>query len=294
MFDFLAGIDEQLRAPLITASATCISALLGFTAVFIQIGRQGRNAVRANTKNEQIKRKVEIYELTLETSRAAQAAASDLTAYLQRFRTSLLFASFQAENKLPVYPPRENFLEYSELSERSSAAFIAVMTMIESWHIIEPRLDVFRLAMAVGLSELRKSTHAPDILIPQMVVPGHESTWRSPTEAQFKVIDARIEKEADALSRLSAWVADFQVEMQILLLSDLFPNKVVRRQPPDPTKFCIRLDRYAEIMRKLEDTEWIRDGERLDAEARLRFSPQRTDTKEKWFSRLRWSPSRRV
>lgn len=55
--------------------------------------------------------------------------------------------------------------------------------------------------------------------------------------------------------------------MQLLLLGELFPNVVERRDPPDPDQFCIRLDKYDEIVRILDVTDWRKQSNELEAEA---------------------------
>ena len=95
MFDWLIAwimsLDASLRPAVITGGATLIAALFGFTAVFIQIGRQARNAIKQNKLNEALKLKVQIYEETLKVSRKAQDAVSDFTSYLRNFSTTLSF-----------------------------------------------------------------------------------------------------------------------------------------------------------------------------------------------------------
>ncbi|NLS02280.1 hypothetical protein HGP14_02710 [Rhizobium sp. P32RR-XVIII] len=274
MLDFWLSLENSTRVALITASATCLSALIGFTAVFIQIGRQGRNAIKANRQNEALKRKVEIYERTLETSRKAQDASSVLSNYLHNFDMSVQFAKAAQDQNYSWQPPAARFQEYQRLSNEASLAFIGVMTMIEAWHIIEPKLDIFRYAIAMGLEELRAVTamRQPDALMFAMPVPGLESNWVLPNAESTAAIKTRIKQESYQVERLSAWVADFQVEMQMLLLSELFPNEVERRDPPDPDQFCIRLDRYEEINKRIDASNWGKRRVEIEAEAWGRFS----------------------
>ncbi|TBB88242.1 hypothetical protein ELH41_16045 [Rhizobium ruizarguesonis] len=271
MLDLFFKLAPPVQAAVITATATCASALIGFTAVFVQIGRQGRNAIRANTKNEELKRKVEIYERTLEATRKAAVAALDLTAYLRRFRTSLDLRDI-FPHMGSAHAPAERYMEYQQLYNDASTSFIGVMTVIESWHIIEPKLDVFRLAISAGLDELRKTDRAPNLIMKTMPVPGHELSWAMPDAVERKALEELIDQKTFEIGRLSAWMADFQVEMQVLLLGDLFPKPIERRNPPDPKQFCIRLDRYEEVKRKLKAFDVIRQGDELDAQQRAHFA----------------------
>ena len=107
--DLLDAVSSEpaVRAALVTASATCLSSVVGFTAVVWQIGRQGKNAIRANKQSEALKRKIEIYEQTLETSKKAQDAASAVMSYLRRFEVNVSFA--RAVPLSGLNPPRERF-----------------------------------------------------------------------------------------------------------------------------------------------------------------------------------------
>ncbi|MGO8421072.1 hypothetical protein ACC807_30545 [Rhizobium ruizarguesonis] len=270
--NWLSNIDAPVRGALITATATCLSALVGFTAVFLQIGRQGRNAIAANTKNEQLKRKVEIYERTLETSRTAQKATLELTSFLRRYGMNLATVEIFQDIGTQWQAPAARYPEYMELRNEATTAIIGVVNLIESWHIIEPKLHIFCDAIGLGLDEHSKVVTPPDLLVYKMPVAGHEREWELPSPEEVAAIERRVQREIDEIQRLSAWIGDFQIEMQILLLGDLFPSRVVRRDPPDPDQFCIRLDRYEEVKGKIDSSEWMQQVELSTAEAWARFA----------------------
>jgi hypothetical protein len=263
------SLQPPVQAALITGSATFLAALIGFSAVFIQIGRQGRNAIKANTQNEVLKRKIEIYERTLDTTQRAQEAILDLTSYLNKIEASFMLARvFEGERKIV---PAERFPDYFDRRSLALKTLIEVLYLIESWQIVEPKLDVFRHAISFGLDEHRKTIRFNgDPLMYSLPVEGF--TWEIPIEERLVEVESRIKAERYQLERLSAWIGDFKVEMQLLLLGDLFPNSVQRRDPPDPDQFCIRLDKYDEIERKIDKTDWRRQGIELEAEAWARFA----------------------
>ena len=275
MLEQVQNISDPLVIALVGAGATVLSALVGFSAIIFQIGRQGRHAIEANKQNEALKRKVEIYELTLATSRQASQATTDLAFYLRRLEWDLDLWQVMTEGNLHWRPPEARFSEYRRLSSEASQSVVKVMTMIESWHIVGPKLDIFRYAFAMGLEGLRDvSASADDILIISMPIEGREGEWTPPDDTRRDRLKIRIEAEAYQADRLSAWIHDFQVEMQILLLSDLFPNPVERREPPDPNMFCIRLDRYEEIKDRIDSSEWGKKRVEWEAKAWQTFSSE--------------------
>ena len=123
----------------------------------------------------------------------------------------------------------------------------------------------------MGLAQLRAiSNRQPNVFVYGMPLEGHP--WSPPQAEDYEALMSRIKGEIHHTNLLSAWVGDFQVEMQALLLGELFANKVDRRDPPDPDQFCIRLDRYDEIQRRLASTEWGKRAVEMEAEAWARFS----------------------
>jgi hypothetical protein len=148
--------------------------------------------------------------------------------------------------------------------------------MIESWHIIEPKLDIFRDAIGMGLDGLMEVTSRPAELFHIMPVPGLEENWLIPDARLAQQLEDRIARETYQMMRLAGWISDFQIEMQILLLSELFPNRVERREPPDGEQFCIRLDRHQEISAKINSSPWGKRRVEMEAEAWQRFAPATT------------------
>jgi hypothetical protein len=272
VIELWTNLDPPVKAACITAVATSLSALFGFLVVFFQLGRQSRNAIAANTKNEAVKRQVEIYERTLETSRKAQDAATALQSFLRRFASELELTKLNADPNFNFGPPSARFPEYQKLGTDVREALIAVMFLIEAWQIVDQRITIFSRVISMGMSEWQKvwSSH-PNWFVYGMPTPGHESKWTLPDPETLARLDYRIEQEAFQISRLSAWVSDFQVEMQILLLGGLFGTQLERRDPPDPTQFCVRLDRYDDIDKQINESDWGVEAATLEVEAWARF-----------------------
>jgi hypothetical protein len=266
-------LDPSIRAAVITAVTTVVTAVAGFAAVVFQIGRQSQHAIRQNRLNETLKLKVQIYERTLAISRTAQEAVSALAGYLRNFQLGIDLGVLASEGGRTWQPPQARFPEYQRLQSEATSAIIAVITMVEGWKIVDPKLDVFPRAIGMALDGHRKvMMKQPNVFVYGMPVSGFEAKWQLPDAEFISAIRDRVERENYYIELLSAWVGDFQTEMQILLLGDLFPSPVQRRDPPDPDQFCIRLDRYSEIMKMIDESEWGRDASRQEAEAWSRFA----------------------
>jgi len=141
------------------------------------------------------------------------------------------------------------------------------MIIIERWQIIDPRLHVFRLAFGSAVHDLREAW-APLSRILSTVVPPVVGGEVPQPVGKLVLGDVKVASTQviDAASKLSAWVADFQLEMQALALSDLFKNPVVHREPLDPDYFVVRLDQAKALTDYFEKhTGWGREIAAINA-----------------------------
>jgi hypothetical protein len=269
---WIQQFDPSVRPGVVTGIATLFAAFLGFSGVILTIRQQGKNAIRQNKVTEAVKLKVQIYREALETSQRAASSVSDLTSFLRTFQMALSFSRGAKDANVAITPPKARFPDYLALHNKATAAIIEVVLTIESWFIIEPKLDVFRSVISMGLDAVnRLDLKNPNPMMYGMPTPGLENAWEVPTAAVHATIKQRVDDELYQVERLAAWISDFQVEMQILLLGELFPNAPPRRDPPDPDQFCVRLDRYDEIEQIVARTEWGQRRATLEAEAWDRF-----------------------
>lgn len=272
---WLQQLDPSVRPGVVSGLATLFAAVLGFGGVILTIRQQGKNAIRQNKETEAIKLKVQIYRDALVATQSAGSAVSDLTQFLRAFRMSLDFARGAKDTNLNVTQPKARYPDYMALHQAATHAIIEVIGTIESWFIIEPKLDVFRSVVSMGMDALiRLDDKAPNPMMYAMPVAGREAAWEVPNPQLLAAVQKRIDAEIFQIERLAAWVSDFQVEMQILLLGDLFSSQPPRRDPPDPEQFCVRLDQYDEIERIVSASAWGQRRSTLEAEAWERFGSQ--------------------
>ncbi len=68
---------------------------------------------------------------------------------------------------------------------------------------------------------------------------------------------------------LGCYIHDFQVEMQNLLLGELFKQKLPPREPIDPNLVVVQFERYKELAEYFErETAWGRGKARIEGEVR--------------------------
>lgn len=271
-------MEPEIVAASIQAGATVATGVLAALAVIAQIGKQARHGIEQNRESERLKLKVEIYKQIISVCAAQENASLEFSSKIR----SLLWQMSRVTSHESLAPARTASFSWSELNALNGEAqrrSISVVTLVEQWRIVEPRLDLFQLAVNVALQDVRSAW--PWFSIAAQVLPPHhvdeDGTWRPPEDAV-----AFLAKEADAvlrsLMKLDAWVADFQAELQSQLLADLFKNEVPVREPIDHSLFAIRLDRYEEVKARLLDSDWGRQSVEADERARKTILTDKADS----------------
>ena len=258
-------MSEGLVGVLIGAAAALIVAAIAAAAAVYQITKQARMGL-----------KVELYREALAAVEAQGDAERALSTKFHILKS--LIQVWQRPEQFGGIRPNAStsWAELHDLSYKAQGEAAEMMTLIEKWQIVEPKLDVFRLAFGSASHDLREAWMRLSQVVGRVVptVPGGPAPPQPSTET-LDATAAAIDPLLNAASRLSAWVADFQLEMQALLLSDLFPNELQRREPLDPRFFVVRLDRYAALKEHfLNETAWGREMQAVNERTKKEIAEQ--------------------
>lgn len=247
-----------------------MTAMIAGGVTLLGIGVAAGVAVYQITKQARMGLKVELYREILAAVEKQGEAEQELSTKLRVLNS--LISVWIAPDQFPGTRPSPNttWAELNELVHKVQREAAELMIIIERWQIVDTRLDVFGMAFGVALRDIRAawaplSHSASAVLAPMEGLP-------VPLESPKGTVERlRTESEdlLDATSKLSSWVADFQLEVQAVLLSDLFPNPLTHREPLDPEYFVIRLDRSAEIKDYFENrTTWGLEHKVIEARTR--------------------------
>ncbi|HEY1605142.1 MAG TPA: hypothetical protein VGF77_06050 [Allosphingosinicella sp.] len=270
--------DSTLKAALIEAAATLTAAFFGFGAVIAQIGFQGRHSRRAVAENERQKLKAAMYEDALIVCREMSDAAIELSNALMIMDMNLNVASHAVSARLGYNIPTARFPSLSVGYNKFSDAAIKVIFLVENWRIIEPRLLVFRTALNSVLHDTREIMFSEFVINLMHALPvdnpqGGIFPYAPPEPAQYQVIHTLTARFMDALGDATAYADDLLVELQKLLLGDLFKHRLEARKPADPSKKAIVLDQADELEQWFRtSTAWGAKMAAVEAETRARFS----------------------
>jgi hypothetical protein len=261
--DFFRAIPLPIWSSVIGAIATIAAAALAASMIFVQIKRQLGNAIAQTRSNEAIKLKKDVYKEVLDVVDSLQNAETEAFSYTHKFEFGLINAETSLQFSGKAKPPEvctEDLIEkHYDLSKKTSA-FVG---LIERWTIIDPRLVIFQTAINavkfdvdlqfqryfdISLKSMpRKFQLSPD---PSIAKP----EWQMPNAELRKLIEAESIRFRDVLMLIGNVVFDFKIEMQNLLLSELFESRAPYRKPIDPRIKVIKLEDH-EALAKYFDNE---------------------------------------
>lgn len=250
-------MSPEIAAALIQAGATVLAA--GTAAVFVvwQIGKQSKASIDQNRDNRRVDLKVSLYRESIEHCRDQAAAFAALSSKIATFRWTNLAIWLDRDRwkGRPPPAPVTNHEELTRLFSDVNSAKIDVVRITEEWQIIDRRLDLFRTAINATSHDLLEVWNDFIRFAANFVPPTHDEKfsdyWRRPEPDECKLLIEKADKITELLWDLAMHFHDFQIEVQNLLLSDLFDGHAPPRQPNDPSIMVLSLDKYDEQMAHL-------------------------------------------
>ncbi|TFU03733.1 hypothetical protein EUV02_11360 [Polymorphobacter arshaanensis] len=244
--------DSTIKASIIGAGATCAAAFFGFSAVVFQIGAQGRQSRRSIIENERRKLKASMYEDAVAVTRVMADAAIELANEIRGLDMQLAVASLAAGVGMSFDVPTARFPEILAAYGRFSDSTIKLIFLVENRRVIDPRLLIFRAALNSVLHNTNALMFSEFMMHVMPIVPvenpnGGTFPYEPPKKEDLPKIKEIFSAFIDNVEDSIAYTDDFLVDLQNLLLSDLFDNKVEHRVPLDPAKRTITIENFKEI-----------------------------------------------
>lgn len=274
------NFEVEIRSAIIGAVATLFAAVAGFGAIFLQMQSQGRQARAAIVETERRKFKADMYEEAVLICRDVADTAIELSTQLRTMMMHLELASRAKVAGLDFQLPPTRFTEISSSYSKFSDAVIRFVFLIENQRFIDERIIVFRTAFSTVLHDTNDLMYLQFFnsvfpVLPIEAPDGSLYPYSPPSIEGALAVRKLAEKFIESLDDAIAFTEDFLVEMQNLLLGDLFGIKLGRRKPLDPAKKVISLDNSEELEGWFRsETPWGQNIERVEAETRARFAPE--------------------
>lgn len=247
--------------------AQLIGTFVAAGLVIWQVGAQRRKDLLLQKENIRNEFKTKLHGEIEE--KLAKLSDSSVTAGGIKYNLDSAFLLQQAAlaQGMQPMPLRLEMGQFSDAYNKMTTDVIDVIKVIEKYEIIQPEIKIFQTAFSAALTDLRNA-HTPLMhellhVLPQRSPDGQNIIYK-PIAAPDRV--ARIARLTSAYEEargtIGCYLHDFRIEIQNLLLGNLFTHRVPIRQPLDPRHIVItttpeaitRLQRYFE-----KETPWGRD-----------------------------------
>lgn len=272
-----SGFGPETKAAIIGAVATIGVGIVGFGGLILQMKSQGRQSRDSIAENERRRLKASMYEDAVTVCREVADTSIELANALRMMMLQVEYAAQAHQNGQPFDLPAARYPILLEKYGQFSDAVLKFIFLVENRRVIDPNILIFRTAMNVVLHDTRKLMHSEFVVnvmvsIPAQLPDGSIFPYTPPSAKQAAVIKQLCERFIAALDDAVMYTEDFLVELQNVLLSDLFGQKVVHRKPLDPAKKVITLQQGDELEQWFAtSTEWGREMARIEAETAARF-----------------------
>lgn len=272
----------ETKAALIGAASTFLAAGLGVGGIILQLRSQAKQSRLDIAETERRKLKATMWDEVVADCRVLSDAiiecSSGFSTALAQLKNAAEWAS--TGQRFPI--PTSRAMAVNSLYVAVQDAAVSVVMLIERRQIVDPRILVFRTAFASVLHMLRDTYDRSYFQLLLRALPmdapkGDTFPYSPPAVAMCERLEELTASLQTRLDELNSYSADFQREMQCLLLGDLFGTELGYREPLDPDAIVVRLDRASE----LEDyfrtrTEWGRNLSNIENEVRQRFADRTT------------------
>ncbi len=144
-------------------------------------------------------------------------------------------------------------LKSAEMGE----AIFQVLGTIEKYEIVEPKLNIFKIAFSSYHHDYSKIFHGRlyrNLLpvLPFSLSDGTCKPFVMPNEERLKTLIKDLDAAYESISNIKMVIYDLRIEIQNLLLSELFDRKLELRKPIDPKIKVISSQSYDELNQYFE------------------------------------------
>lgn len=279
---WFSSLSSEVKAASVGGIATLIAASLGFGAIVLQMSRQGAHSRATLLEAEARKFKAEMYREGVAAARDMHDSAIEFSTALRLLNVGIAVAANAGTEGRPVPAPIARYPEIAALFQAHHSSLIRLMGLIEERQIIDPRIIIFRdvLSSAGHLSRKLFYEHFTAAVMQLIPInnPANDGIlpYRTPTSGDSAAASHVISQMLEVLSDIGCVSDDLIVDLQNVLLGDLFQTKVHHRQPLDPSHQVITLDRHEELQAFLESTDWGTKRRQLEDEVRASLTAKQT------------------
>ena len=249
--------------------------IIGILIVVYQLGKQRRNELTVQKENHREQFRIQIYQefskllgIAVEKNSHSKMYAFNLPMHVHNYRD-------QNKKGFSPAPLRERVMEFNKRHFDSLRSDNDLISLIERYQIVDPKLDIFLTAISVAHYDMTETFNALfpflfEILPHEIPLPNgsyHLVNVISPSDEQVSELEKFIDAYVAASDETGCYLYDLNVELQNTLLIGLFPNKAPRRVPLDPKFKVISTEpNEMENLRKYfeEETDWGKNNRQTE------------------------------
>lgn len=228
---------------------TIVAAAIGALVIVWQIGRQHKNEAHRQNENFRSQLKLQVYQEFSVRLSAASAATQSASMFALTAPMHVEIYQSQVARGFNPPPVEERALKLLELNSKSANEIVETIFLIEKYFIIHADLELFRLSLSSASHDVNEAFQALfQFMLSYFPVdvqsehgPKVENVFLL-SEEQLAQLKALTNQYCDATADLGCYLDDMRTELQMLLLSHLFPNTLDRRRPADPSKKVLSLE----------------------------------------------------
>jgi len=277
MMTFWQGLDASMQAAIVGVGGTVLTAILALVSIAWQLGAQRKQSNEAIAENERRKLKAAMYEDAVKVARELVDAAIALSTPIWITALQVRAVAAAAAEGSQFMPPQTSVPDVLQKWSAAQEAVVRFIFLVEERRFIDPRLLIFRSAMNSVAHDAREAMDGNLFVrlvdVVQHQLPNGELSQYTPPsiEAAEHFNDAS-EKLLAALQEMQSYAEDFLVELQNILLGDLFGNAVSHRAPIDLNSKVVSLANFDELDHWFNNsTPWGMHCAAVEAETRQRL-----------------------
>lgn len=268
-------LDIGIQSAIIDSAATVLVSLVGIGTVVWQIRSQFSQNRESIKETEKRRFKTEFFEKSIVVSEEFVEASVNFQSYLLTTKQSVEIATAMAKLEQPFPIPSQRVPELMRLHAAYSETALNMVRLIESRLVLDPRLAVFKnaiLSLTYNVTEKFQKSYLSTAMRSLPIDRPQAGIFEYKPPTDNKTLITLTQDLIENLFDSTSYSADFDVEMQNLLLSDLFGRTTPHRIPLDKSHRVIRLENFEELNAYfLTDTDWGRMCNEVDKNVKERL-----------------------
>lgn len=257
--------------------AQIISPFIAAALVIWQVKRQHHGDILLQRENIKYEVKQQLHkEIAFELEKVSKASIAASIWNSVNFAVITQRAAIQAG--IAPSPINVSLEDFNGAYYHLVDCCINLIRIIEQYEIVQPEIKIFQDMINVRLHDIRNA-QMPLMqelvhVLPQKASDGISTIYKpAPTDERMVAVERLAAAYEKILFDVGSLVYDFNIEIQNVLLSDLFGRKAPKRKPIDPNEIVISTEKEAQdkLHQYIEASAWGQERKATDERVRSQY-----------------------